>query len=312
MRPRFPCGFLAAAIVLVSTCVLAGEFYTWRDERGEIHFSDSLSNVPPKYLDQIEGRRFEERQPDEAGTAAEKTSRERPVNQAGPQAASGRKKAKRHEIPYTAREGTAKRVIVSAVLNGTVSAPLAIDTGAPGTVISASLANKLGLFDDDHGKVLIRARGIGGSAPAVRTVIDTVEVGGARNTFIPTTVTAKLSDAFEGLLGMDFVANFAVTIDSSRKTVVFEELPENPEHPGGHDQEWWTTLFREFSAYRTQWKDYGEQLDKKIRNSLISSPTKDKELKEFADAQFREADKLYDKLEQYAAQNSVPMHWRRY
>lgn len=311
MRHRDLFRFLAGVLVLVSSAVLAGEFYTWKDERGEIHFSDSLSSVPQQYRDQIEGRRFEDRQDDGAGTAPEKTFRQPPAKQAGPGAAVERTKAKRHEVPYSAREGTAKRVIISAVLNGTVTAPLAIDTGAPGTIISASLADKLGLFDDEHGKVFIRAKGIGGSAPAIRTVIDTVEVGGARNTFVPTTVTAKLSDAFEGLLGMDFVANYAVTIDAARKKVVFEELPENPEHPGGHDQEWWTNLFREFAAYRTGWKEFSEQLNEKIRTSLVSDP-EDKEMKEFSDDQYREADKLFDKLNQYATRNSVPMHWRQY
>jgi hypothetical protein len=34
--------------------------------------------------------------------------------------------------------------------------------------------------------------------------------------------------------------------------------------------------------------------------------------KDFADYQYREAEKLFDKLDDYARENAVPMHWRQY
>ncbi len=144
------------------------------------------------------------------------------------------------------------------------------------------------------------------------SIVDTIQVGEAKIFFVPVTIVKHLSDAFEGLLGMDFVTNYSVVIDPKRKVVVFEELASNAEHPGGHDQEWWSTLFREFTAARAEWKNYSEELDKQIRASLISSQTAAKEEKEFADYQYREAEKLLDKLERYASQNAVPMHWRKY
>ena len=182
----------------------------------------------------------------------------------------------------------------------------------PGTIISVPLATKLGLFDEDHGRLLISTGGIGGSAPAVRSIIDTVEVGGAVNTFVPITIIKPISDSFDGLLGMDFFSNYSVTIDTKRNVVIFEELPIDPEHPGGHDKEWWTTLFKEFSTSRARWKAYGESLDKKIRDSMQSIGNEDAERKKFAEDQYREADKLFDKLNRYAQEHSVPMHWKQY
>src|SRR6266581_2769241 len=53
----------------------------------------------------------------------------------------------RHEIAYDPYEGSAQRVIINVTLNGRVKARLAVDTGAPKTVISGALAERLGLLN---------------------------------------------------------------------------------------------------------------------------------------------------------------------
>jgi hypothetical protein len=288
--------------LLFSPCY-AGEFYKWTDENGNLHLSDSLHNVPAKYRNQIESKHFENPKP------GEKTP---PAKQ--PPADKGKedKPLKKYEVAYTPYEGSAKRVIVSVKFNNSVTAPMAIDTGAPGTMISDSLAKKLGLFDEGQGRLVVEARGIGGSTQAIRSIIDTIQVGEAKGHFIPTVITSKMSDSFEGLLGMDFVSNYSITINSKRKVVVFEELPDDPGHPDGHDQEWWTNLYKEFASYRAAWRAYSESLEKKLRESLISNDSELEEEKEFADYQYREAEKLFYKLNRYAVENAVPMHWRQY
>jgi|GEM_PF-646928 len=319
---RFSTCYIAVALLFFTYCALgySGAYYKWTDESGNLHISDSLTNVPEKYRSQIESKKFEndESEPSPSPAPSRSPSSLRPLKNARPakQPPAGEegegKQPTRYEVAYTPYEGSAKRVIVSVLFNGSVTAPMAIDTGAPGTVISATLAKKLGLFAEDQGRLVILAGGIGGSAPAVRTIIDTIQVGGAKSIFIPTTVIAKLSKSFDGLLGLDFVSNYSVTIDSKRKVVVFEELPVDPEHLGGHDQEWWTALFKEFASSRADWRAYSEALDKKIRASMRSIGNEDTDKKAFADYQYREADKLFDKLHRYARENNVPMHWRQY
>lgn len=307
---------LIFAAMQVSLCSLvsADDYYKWIDENGNLHFSDSLANVPEQYRKRVENKRYEN-----DGPASSKPLVNTPPGRSVENAPSakipsteGKKEAKKYEVPYRAYEGSAKRVIIYATFNGSVTAPLAIDTGAPGTIISTPLARKLGLFDEEHGRLLISTGGIGGTAPAVRTIIDTIEVGGAKSFFVPATIIAPISDSFDGLLGMDFVSNYAITIDSKRSMVVFEELPVDPEHPGGHDQEWWTSLFSEFASARADWKAYSGRLDDQIRHSMRSIGNKDMDRKKFADEQYQEADKLFDKLDRYARENSVPMHWKQY
>lgn len=293
----------------------SADYYNWVDEKGNMHITDSLGKVPEEYRDQIRKKRLENDEPSASSPVPASGSDRKlySTNSGVPMQAnkeSGEKQPKKIEVAYKPFEGTSKRVIVSATFNGSVTADMAIDTGAPGTVLSSALAKKLGLFDEGHGNLVILMRGINGDAPAVRSIVDMIQVGDAKIDFVPVTIVNKLSDSFEGLLGLDFVANYSVTIDPKRKIVAFEELPSDDEHPGGHDHEWWSSLFKEFAGARSEWKIYSEQLDNKIKASL-SPQAESGEEKEFADYQYREAEKLLDKLDCYASRNAVPIHWRK-
>jgi len=301
---------LIGVALLFSLCSsgYSADYYKWTDENGNLNFSDSVQNVPEKYRNQIEKRGFTDNAP---------SPTEPPIKAYQTKLPSGyeerkEKPSKRFEVQYKPYEGSAKRVIISAVINGSVTAPMAIDTGAPDTVISFMLAEKLGLFNNDQGRLYIKTSGIGGTAPAIRSIIDNIHVGGAKSEFIPITVIDSISDSFDGLLGLDFFSDYSVTIDSKRKMIVFEELPSNPDHPGGHDKEWWTNHFKEFADSRAKWKDYSEDLEKKIHDSMRSIGNEDVGKKAFADFQYREAEKLFDKLNRYAREHSVPTEWRQY
>ncbi len=303
---------MALAFSLYTPCY-SSELYRWTDENGRLHISDSLENVPQEFRNQAESSRF-----DSDKSEKDSSSKNKPFDGAltpthQPAVDNlNKKNQKTFEVPYTPYEGSAKRVIVPVMFNDSVTALMAIDTGAPGTLISVNLAKKLGLFDEEHGKLFISASGIGGTTQVIRSVIDTIQVGEARIKFVPTNITAKMSDSFDGLLGLDFVSNYSITIDPKRKVVIFEETPIDPDNPGGHDQEWWSSLFKEFAASRTKWKTISESLDKKIRESAVSGISELIAEKEFADYQYRESIKLFDKLHNYARENAVPMHWREY
>lgn len=303
---------------IISLCVFfgflvgptfAGDFYQWTDEGGTVHFAESPGDVPPKYRDQIksgtfkEGGRPEETKPPDGVPGAQKRPADVPVKERG---------VRRYEMPYTSYEGTSRRIIVSATLNGSVAARMAIDTGSPGMILSPRLAEKLGLFGKDQARLIVVARGVGGSVPAIRTIVDSIDVGGAKDRFVPTTVVESISDAFEGLIGMDFMSHYSMQIDSKKMVVVFQEIAPGPDLPGGHDETWWRTLFNEFASSRADWKEYRELLDKQIGESHITIGNDDAHLRAFADFQYKQADKLLDKLNRYAAENVVPTNWREY
>ena len=225
-------------------------------------------------------------------------------------------KLSRYEIPFEAYKGGAKGIIISVKFNDAVTVRMLLDTGATTTFISPKLAEKLGVFHANEGKLLTSAEGVGGSVPTIRTIIDKVQVGGASDHFIPTTVSFRsISDSYEGLIGMDFMSKYSMKIEYGKKVIVFEEIPPDPNSKGGHDEQWWRSFFKEFNYYRDGWREYGEYIDKQIRDNPmgiggVSDPGTFKELKKLADYQYTQADKLLSRLEHYASEHFVPRHWR--
>lgn len=277
----------------------AGELIQWTDEKGMINFSDSLENVPPKYRAQAKQEKFkDEKIPERSPANKDCVGTDKHILQRMLDTWGEKPKLASYEVPFQAYDGTAQRVIVSVTFNGFVTVPMAIDTGAPGLIISPQVAKTLGLPSNEDGKVLSAAGGIGGATLAVRTFIDKVQVGGATDTFIPATIAPSISRSFEGLIGMDFMSKYAVKLDSVKQVVVLEEIAPDPNSPGGHNERWWRSLFKEFHSLRDTWSSYA------------SRPNVNPKKREFANGQVKEADKLLCKLERHADEYFVPQDWR--
>lgn len=277
-----------ALVVLTGPAAFGGELLRWVDDAGVTHFARSLESVPEKYRKQIKPETVRaERQPSAQLEQQRSPSSRIPVT-----------KLNTYEVPFEAYEGDAQRVIVSVTFNGSVTVPMLIDTGAPGVMISTRVANRLGLFGNDEGMVVTAAAGIGGQVPAVRTFLDTVQVGGAKDTFIPATITDSISPSFEGLIGMVFMSKYSFKIDSVRNVVVFEEVQSDSRAPGGRSERWWRNQFKELHALRAAWEQYA------------SHGNVDDEARALARNQVAEADKLLNKLDRYASMHAVPQPWR--
>lgn len=291
MVPAFVC-VLVMAIFSMCSSVLAGDLLQWVDDSGVTHFARSLESVPNQYRNRVKPEK------PNAEVMPKSAVNQRMSPTAGRQevtAAGGAKPIlNAFSVPFEAYEGDAQRVIVQVTFNGSVTVPMAIDTGAPGLIISPKVAQKLGLFGNDGGMVLTAAGGIGGTVAAMRTFLDTVQVGGAKDTFIPATIMNSVSESFEGLIGMVFMSRYSFKIDSLKQVVIFEEIQPDPNAPGGRNERWWRSQFKELHALRDAW----------MKHSLDGQPG------EFADRQVKEAEKLLSKLERHASLNSVPQAWR--
>jgi predicted aspartyl protease len=285
-----------------SQSVYASVFYEWTDENGVTHFADSPDEIPAKYRSQVKTPKVNPGQSPAVSQGA--TAASTVVTGETPSTAvtgETRPSGTKLEVPFVASEGTARRIIINVTLNDLVTVPMALDTGSPGMVVSLELAERLGLFakHKDGGKLLMPVGGIGGTAPAVLTIVDSVSVEGARSTFVPTTVTERVSPSFEGLIGMDFMAGYTVSIDSTRHVLVFEQIPASPETRGGHDQDWWRRIFTEFRSTRDLWAEYAKSAEGKFGTR-----------KTLGDFQLRESERLLQRLNVYASDNAVPLEWR--
>ncbi|MBI4665817.1 MAG: aspartyl protease family protein [Nitrospinae bacterium] len=306
---------LAAAFIalLTGTFAPAQTMYKWVDDQGNVHFADTPAGIPPKYRNQVVTEEFKKRKEPAPKPEEAQPSEGGMLTSAEVKKAEEEKKLKRYEIPYKAYEGTARRIIIPVRFNNSITVDMVLDTGAPGLVISPRLAEKLGLFDKKDGLLYTQAGGIGGTVPAALTIIDTLQVGDAVDHFIPTTITPSISGSFEGLVGMDFMSNFSVTINTQRRKLILEELPPSASRPGGHDEAWWKINFYNFAETRKDWEEFLKWLkEQESSTTIMSKLEKIKLYRGFAERQYTEADKLFSKLDNYASRNSVPMNWRKY
>jgi hypothetical protein len=283
-------------IVCYPAFFLEGGLFKWVDDEGVVHMTDSLSQVPPQYRSQVENKNFQTaNSSDTEGESLSITSAE-----------NGPANLKNFEVPYQPFEGNARRIIIPVTLNDSIVAHLLLDTGSPGLMISQELASRLGLANEENDGLKILTGGIGGATPATLAVVDTIKIGDATAEFFPTTITKIPSRAFEGLVGMDFLSNYKISIDINRSVVIFNEISPQSDRPGGHEEAWWRSNFEKISRLRAEWENFLE----KIKMDDAMSYEKDRRIK-IAKKQFEEADNLYRRLDRYARENVVPIDWRK-
>ncbi|MGH7853601.1 MAG: aspartyl protease family protein [Candidatus Binatia bacterium] len=117
-------------------------------------------------------------------------------------------------IPVTLSRGA---IIVPVTFNGSVTANLLLDTGASMTMISRRLASNLALPAITSGLF----SGIGGTINAQIARVESIKVGDAEVGGMPISIhDISRFPRFEGLLGMDFLSRFHVSVDSAKQLLV--------------------------------------------------------------------------------------------
>ena len=291
---------LALALAAPATA----KIYKWRDADGKLHFSDSPDNVPVEVLNDDS----KEYRPDESRVNLVPTA-PRPSS-ATPTPSESGTVAGEISIPYVAREGSASRVIVNVTFNGSVTAPILVDTGSPGLVISDDLAERLGLFEKEGSSLMVVISGVGGRQSAVRTIVDKISLGGVSEKFVPAHIVASMSDAYQGLIGMDILSNYRLTIDTANRRLLATANPAAKNLPAGRARTWWESNFREFGFYLKFWEEQASMLSGGDSPYARLTGPRRKKLENFILLQRDEAKHLYQRLDRFARWNSVPRHWR--
>ncbi len=107
-----------------------------------------------------------------------------------------------------------RSVIVPVTFNGSLTANLVLDTGAGMTIITGKVAASLRI-PYIGSKYL---RGIGGTVRTRVARIDSVKVGDAEVGDMAVSIHDPVGNpTFEGLLGMDFLGRFQVSVDPVKK-----------------------------------------------------------------------------------------------
>jgi clan AA aspartic protease (TIGR02281 family) len=198
-RTVFGAAFLWALFIR-PPWLIAADYYRWVDQNGVVHFTDNLHNIPET----------------QRGKAGRIESNEPPKNQLPP-AAPLRSKA---SIPF---EKQGQVVIVEATLNKKTLAKFVVDTGASYTMISSAIAKELDIDTQQNPKTapFQTANGII-QAPLVN--LESINVGGIEILNLTAAVHDAIPDAkVAGLLGLNFLSNFRMDIDTQKGVLHLEK-----------------------------------------------------------------------------------------
>ncbi len=207
-----------------------GEMYKWVDEKGAVHFTDELSNIPEKYREGAETRK-----------SPKETSRPQP-----PEITKGPLPTKAAE-PEGMTVGLVQRGEVSSaevVLNQRIRQQFIVDTGASFTVISREAAKELGITIDENTPFIPIA-----TASSIifnpLVTLRSVRVGEAEVENVDALVHNLPGDS-AGLLGNSFLSKFKVVLDTSsgRMTLYSLQGTPSPDRPGGYGRDFWVGQFR--------------------------------------------------------------------
>ena len=269
---------LACVILLLPLSVAVGKIYKWVDQHGAVHFTDNPAAIPAPYRDQVET----------SSESAPPPQPEPPPSQAVPV-----RTLPAPQVIVAPLQRVGNALIVQALLNGFVRAPLVVDTGASFTVISTASARRLGL--DLKRAAVIPMQSVSGTFLARLTKVRSLSVGGATVDDVEVIVHDMSPGEHVGLLGMSFLDNFQVTISAASHVMRLTPLHQDAsaELFGGKPEEWWK---RKFSFYRQQLAQ--------IEAYLASNPMPELE---HTRRYFRNE---LASLERRASRAAVPRKWR--
>jgi clan AA aspartic protease (TIGR02281 family) len=191
---------IAALLLQILLLVLvprsqAEDFFRWIDHNGVVHFTDNIHNIP-------EARR----------ATAVRIKGQEPPRVAAPSKVPPATVAKA-SIPFEKR---GQVVVVEVMLNNSVPVKLVVDTGATYTMISAATAKELSI-DPQQAPRTMPFQTANGVIQAPLANLESVIVGGMEIK----NLTAAIHDAVPsaqvaGLLGLNFLSNFRLDIDTEK------------------------------------------------------------------------------------------------
>lgn len=231
-------------ILFLAQGSLAGIF-SYRDDKGAIHFTDDISKIPQKFRDSDKGVR-KHREAQGAYRATPKTSAE--VELPGSVSSGGEV-----QVPLIPAGGG--NFLIDTVLNGRVQARLMLDTGASLITLTEEIASKLGITPYS-GAAELPFKTAGGEDWMPLVALDVVAVGSAKTRLVEASINSHIKE-IDGLLGMSFLGDFRFEIDRTNKLLTLKP-PQNQDELvwDGKSGNWWKSRFEH---YDTNIKSYSSR-----------------------------------------------------
>lgn len=291
MGVRLGPGLAVGLLALALAAPVSSEIYKWTDESGRVHFSQDLNSVPGRHRAEAQAAARAPRGRDPIQTY-QPVLRSR-SSAAASIAAGGTQRGRSHRISVQ-KAGLSMRVLVK--LNGHVTAPFIIDTGASLVALPRSVADELGL--DLRAARTARFSTANGVIESPLVTLDSVKLGTASATNVQASVIDGMS---EGLLGLSFFNHFTYNVDAQRGivTLVENDMEETGAIRGGRSRVQWRSEYLEIARRRGELERARERV-----------PNSHSRRHDDLDAQESELDRQHALLEWEADGAHVPFSWR--
>jgi clan AA aspartic protease (TIGR02281 family) len=197
--------FIAAIVLVLALCCsqtqdLWADVYSWADDGGVIHVTDSLDKIPPAHRGQavLLGRSPE--------TLAAAPADYQP------------------DYVISFEKTPSRTIFVDVLLNSTIPAKMILDTGAGMVVLSEDLARRLNLESGRETKTLL-LQTAGGEVQGRSATLTKVELGAVHKENVRAAVNTapNVFKGFDGLLGMSFLEDFKVVIDYANNRILLKK-----------------------------------------------------------------------------------------
>ena len=175
---------------------LPAEIFRWADDQGVVHFTNSLQEIPEQFR----------------STATVMKTESRLASMPPPPSNASIQFQKKGEL-----------MVVPATLNGKAAARFVVDTGATYTTISQATAKELEI-DLGGNPTTLTFHTAGGLIQAPLASVRSIEVGGLEIKDLTVAVHDIFPDpGISGLLGLNFLSQFRVAIDSQNNLLNLEK-----------------------------------------------------------------------------------------
>lgn len=278
---------LILILFFIISSLTYSEVYKWIDEKGIIHFTDDLSKIPKRYIEQIETISF----PKEATFPVLKgksTKSNPPVISSTEPKGVEVNLLRRYEL-----------LITEVIINRRIKQYFIVDTGSSFTLISWTTAKELGIVIDES-TPFIRAVSVSDVILTPLVTLNSVKVGEAEVENVEALIYTLPN--YHGLLGNSFLNKFKVIIDSINEKMTLLPLKGDPssDRPGGYSRDYWINQFRFYHRNLEELKKLKAKFESLGRHAEIN--------------RINNAIKYFEnqlsELERRASFAGVPRHWR--
>ncbi len=266
--------------------------YRWKDKEGVVHITDFPPPTGP-YETIGEKKRNGENQ-----SVPEKSSPE-PEKESPVPAGTSPEFSNAVYIPL---RQAGNHYLVQMGINGQATGYFLLDTGATMTVIGPQIAQEAGIVLDESLPVLPLKTASGLVFPPVAHV-DKFTLG---NLSLPggdvVIHDIRFGKGVSGLLGMDILSDYQVTIDTQKATLVLKPVKREGPTYGGHSRKWWRSRFGFYRHILRSLENVRKVPERALKPYHI---TKERVEKSIAIYQER-----LDELSSLAEDELVPLEWR--